>query len=120
VHEDPPQRFDLGAYCSAIEQKDLARWIEFYADGAEWYEYRERNPPRAPNVMVGKAAIRAFLEGVAASPLDLKVSHVVAAASRAAYHLTATLGNGDRIVENVILDLEDGLIVSQVDVEASD
>jgi ketosteroid isomerase-like protein len=112
--------FDFAAYVSALEQKDVPAWIRFFADDAEWLEYRERNPPRAPNVMRGAGEIRAFLEGVAASPVELQVSHELVGPARAAYRLTVRFGDGRRIIEHVILELADGKIASEIDVEAWD
>jgi SnoaL-like domain len=112
--------FDFAAYVSALEHKDVSAWSGFFAEQAEWYEYRERNPPRAPNVMRGRAEIRRFLKGVAASPVRLEVSHELVGPARAAYRLTVTFDDGRRIIEHVILEIEGGLIVSEVDVEAWD
>jgi ketosteroid isomerase-like protein len=41
------------AYKAAFEARDVERWIAFYADDAQWLEYRPGNPPRAPNI-IGK------------------------------------------------------------------
>ena len=35
-----PVPFDFSAYKLAFEAKDAGRWIEFFADDAEWIEYR--------------------------------------------------------------------------------
>jgi ketosteroid isomerase-like protein len=112
--------FDFAAYAAAIERKDVPAWSEFFAEHAEWYEYRERNPPRAPNVMRGRAEIRSFLQGVAASPVELRVSHELVGPSRAAYRLTVSFEDGRRIIEHVIVELVDGKIAAEVDVEAWD
>ena len=112
--------FDFAGYSSAIERKDVAAWSEFFTDEAEWHEYRERNPPRAPNVMRGIGEIRSFLEGVAASPVELRVSHEVIGSRRAAYRLTVSFRDGREIIEHIIIELAGGRIVSEVDVEAWD
>jgi SnoaL-like domain len=114
------ESFDFTAYVSAIERKDVATWSGFFADDAEWYEYRERNPPRSPNVMRGVAQIRSFLEGVAASPVELKISHEVVEPARAAYRLTVNFEDGRKIIEHVIIELEGASVTSEVDVEAWD
>ncbi len=112
--------FDFTAYAAAVERKDVPAWSGFFAEDAEWYEYRERNPPRSPNVMRGLGQIRSFLEGVAASPVELSISHEVIGPSRAAYRLTVCFEDGRRIIEHIILELADGQITSEVDVEAWD
>ncbi len=116
----PAPDFDFAAYAAAIEAKDAARWSGFFADEAEWSEYRVGNPPRSPHVMAGIDAIRSFVERVAASPVRLGISHEVVGPSRAAYRLTVALQDGRTIVEHVIVELADGRIVSQADVEAWD
>ena len=112
--------FDFAAYRAAFEAKDVPAWLAFYADDAQWAEYRHTDPPRAPNVMRGKAEIGAFLERVAAMPLTIELSREVVATDRIAFACLVTLGDGKQILEHVIADLRDGLIVHHVDVEAWD
>lgn len=112
--------FDFAGYMSAVESRDVGAWCEFFADDAVWREYRERNPPSSPNVIEGKRAIRAFLEGMASAPLRLAVSHEVVGSQRVACRLTVTFDGGRRIIEHVILEHAEGKILSQVDVEAWD
>jgi hypothetical protein len=117
---DSSADFDFSAYSHAIECKDVPAWSAFFAEEAEWYEYRQQHPPRSPNVMRGLHEIRAFLEGVAASPVELRVSHEVVGPARAAYRLTVGFDDGRRILEHVLIELSGGRIVTQVDVEAWD
>ena len=114
------ESFDFTAYASAVERKDVPAWSGFFAEDAEWYEYREKNPPRSPNVMRGVDQIRSFLEGVAASPVELRMSHEVLGPSRVAYRLTVCFEDGRRIIEHVIIELAGDQITSEVDVEAWD
>jgi ketosteroid isomerase-like protein len=115
----PP--FDFDAYRAAFEARDVPAWLAFYADDAEWIEYRHTDPPRAPNVMRGRAEIEAFLERVAAARLTIELSDEVVGAERIAFACTVTFDDsGDRIIEHVIADLHDGRIVRHVDVEAWD
>lgn len=78
------------------------------------------DPPRAPNVMRGKAEIGTFLERVAALPLTIELSREVIAADRIAFACLVTLGDGKQILEHVIADVRNGQIVHHVDVEAWD
>lgn len=112
--------FDFAAYAAAIEGKDVPAWSAFFTEDAEWLEYRERNPPRAPNVMRGIGEIRRFLEGVAASPLELRLSHEVVGPVRCAYRLTVDFDDGRQIIEHVIVEVAGGRVVREVDVEAWD
>jgi ketosteroid isomerase-like protein len=112
--------FDFDAYRAAFEAKDVAPWLAFYADDAEWLEYRHSDPPRAPSVMRGKAEIGAFLERVAALPLTIELSREVLAADRIAFACLVTFDDGKQILEHVIADLREGRIVRHVEVEAWD
>ena len=42
-----PARFDFAGFRTALEARDVAHWLPFYADDAEWLEYRHTNPPRS-------------------------------------------------------------------------
>ncbi len=112
--------FDFDSFRTALEARDVARWLPFYADDAEWLEYRHDSPPRSPNVMRGRAAIGRFIEEVAASRIELAVSNEVLGESRAAFTITVVRADGRRIIENVIIDHRDGRIVRQLEVEAWD
>jgi ketosteroid isomerase-like protein len=112
--------FDFAAYKAAFEGRDVERWIAFYADDAQWLEYRPGDPPRAPNVMRGRAEIQAFLEDVARSDLELTVHDEVLGRRRAAFAVTVAFPDGRRHLEHVIVDHRDGRIVRHVDVEAWD
>jgi ketosteroid isomerase-like protein len=72
-----PTGFDFSAYRSAVEGLDVERWLGFYADDAEWLEYRQANPPRAPNIMRGKAAIGQFVRAIAAAGIGLAIEREV-------------------------------------------
>jgi hypothetical protein len=76
--------FDFQAFRSAIEPRDTSAWAEFYADDAEWLEYKHGYPPSSPRRMSGRVEIEAFLSRVAASGVELKVSDEVVGAARAA------------------------------------
>jgi ketosteroid isomerase-like protein len=112
--------FDLAAYKRAFEAKDVEAWIAFYAEDAEWIEYTPEAPPRAPAVMRGRAAIRAFLEEVAADPMRLSIRDEVSAGDRAAWMVVCELSDGRRAIENTVATLREGLIVRQVEVESWD
>ncbi len=116
----PAETFDFAAFKRAFENQDVETWLDFYADDAEWVEYRHNAPPRAPNRMIGKAQIGDFLRRVKASNIGLSISDEVIADGRAAFRVTAALANDKRVIENVIVHIERGKITRQTDVEAWD
>jgi len=112
--------FDFAAFKEAFEGKDLDRWVPFYADDAEWTEYRHLSPPRAPNRMIGKQQIAEFLARVCGADFGVSVADEVVTADRVAFSVDCVFPDGNRIFEHVITHIEDGKIVRQVDVEAWD
>ena len=112
--------FDFAAFQAAVEGRDVAHWLAFFDDDAEWIEYGPSSPPQRPRRLQGKTAIGAFLHRVASSGVTLQLSDPVVTRTRAAFALTCTLRDGRRGFEHVILHLAGGRIVRQVDVEAWD
>jgi len=49
--------FDFAAFKSAFEGNNFQSWAPFYADGAEWIEYRHFSPPRSPNWMLSISSV---------------------------------------------------------------
>jgi ketosteroid isomerase-like protein len=112
--------FDFAGFKRVFEAKDAAAWTGYFAEDAEWIEYRHFSPPRAPNVMKGRAAIGAFVAGVCAQPLKLQIEDEIVVAERAVFRLWVTLEDGKRIIEHIYLYFADGKITRQIDVEAWD
>jgi ketosteroid isomerase-like protein len=120
IAEQRKTGFDFAAFKEAFEGKDLDRWVPFYADDAEWTEYRHLSPPRAPNRMIGKQQIAEFLARVCGADFGVSVADEVVTADRVAFSVDCVFPDGNRTFEHVIAHIEDGKIVRQVDVEAWD
>ena len=112
--------FDFAKFKNAFEAKDAAGWAGCYADDVEWIEYRHQSPPRAPNIMRGKATVSAFIEGVCVKPVSFTIEDEIIVPGRAAFRLIVELGEGRRIIEHIMLYFENGKIKREVDVEAWD
>ena len=112
--------FDFPAFKRAFEAKDVEAWLAFFAADAEWWEYSPDAPPRSPNKMVGKEAIRARLTYAAGADMELAISDEVIGEERVALAFLVTLPDGRHYIEHTILHLADGKIARQVDVEAWD
>jgi ketosteroid isomerase-like protein len=112
--------FDFPAFKRAFEAKDVEAWLAFFAPDAEWWEYRPDAPPRSPNNMVGREAIRAKLTYVAGTDMEQAISDEVLGKERIACAFLVTLPDGRHYIEHVILHLADGKIARQVDVEIWD
>ncbi len=94
--------------------------MPFYADGAEWVEYRHVSPPRAPNRMMGKQQIAEFLERVCGADFGITVADEVIGTGRVAFSVDCAFPDGKHVLEHVIARIENGKIARQVDVEAWD
>jgi hypothetical protein len=112
--------FDFAAFKLAFESKDVDAWLKFYADDAEWLEYRHNAPPRAPNRMIGKSQIGVFLQRVKKINIQLSISDEVLGEQRAAFCVRCKLQDGKEIIENVIIHIKGEKITRQTDVEAWD
>jgi ketosteroid isomerase-like protein len=112
--------FNFPAFKRAFEAKDVEAWLAFFTPDAEWWEYRPDAPPRSPNKMVGREAIRAKLTFVAGADLEQVISDEVLGEERIAFVFWVTWPDGRHYIEHVILHLADGKIARQVDVEMWD
>jgi ketosteroid isomerase-like protein len=119
VTQQKPE-FDFATFKEAFERKDLDRWLPFYADDAEWIEYRQISPPCAPNRMIGKQQIADFLARVCKADFDITIADEVITKERVAFSVDCAFPDGKHIFEHVITQIEDGRISRQVDVEAWD
>jgi ketosteroid isomerase-like protein len=111
---------DFASFKEAFEGKDLDRWLSFYAEEAEWTEYRHISPPRALNRMTGKHQIADFLRQVCAADFEITIADEVITPDRVAFSVDCAFPDGKHVFEHVIARIEDGKIIRQVDVEAWD
>ena len=79
--------FDFGAFRAAYGGPDPDAWAAFYAEDAEWIEYRYSAPPAAPHRMEGRERIRVVLEQVVAAGRRAELSEVIHAPGRAAFRV---------------------------------
>ena len=93
-------------------------WAQFYAEDAQWIEYKPSTPPHDPVRMVGRESITEFLSSLEGSDIEISLSDEVLGRERIAFGVT--LSEGRRVFEHTIVHIEDGKIVRQVDVEAWD
>jgi len=112
--------FEFPAFKDAFERKDAKRWAGFYAEDAEWIEYKPSAPPSDPVRMLGRERIAGFLASLEGSGIEITLSDEVLGKERAAFRLEVTLPDGRRVLEHTIVHIENGNIACQVDVEAWD
>ena len=117
---EPKPEFDFSAFKDAFERKEAQRWAQFYAEDAQWIEYKPSAPPHDPVRMVGRESIAEFLSSLEGSDIEISLSDEVLGRKRIAFSVDVTLSDGRRVFEHTIVHIEDGKIVRQVDVEAWD
>lgn len=110
--------FDFAGLKRAFKTLDIPALIEFYADDAEWLEYKPGAPPNAPRRMQGKKATHDFVQGVADYGVKLVIADEVIGDERLAFCITVYTPDGRLGIEHVILHHRAGMIQRQVDVEA--
>lgn len=120
MEPDEQAAFDFAGFKRAFVTQDVPRWAEFFAENAQWIEYRHSSPPRAPHRLVGRAQIAEYLQGLADSRLTLAMDDEIIGPERAAFCVWVRLPNGRKIIEHVFIYYANGKIYRQVDVEAWD
>jgi ketosteroid isomerase-like protein len=82
MSEQKPE-FEFWAFKDAFERKDAYRWVQFYADDAEWIEYKPSAPPSNPLRMVGRKRIAEFIASLERSDIKISLSKEVLGRERA-------------------------------------
>lgn len=112
--------FDLDAFRRGYEEWDIDALLALYADEVELIQIDRDNPPSSPRVRHGKEVFRGMFEHCAAAGVKATVENAVAAEDRAAAIVTCEFPGGRKVVANAILELRDGRVVRERDVQAGD
>jgi ketosteroid isomerase-like protein len=112
--------FDLDALKRGYEEWEIEGLLELYADDVELTQIDRDNPPSSPRVRHGKEVIKGMFDHCAAAGVTATVENLVADHNRAAATITCEFAGGRKVVANSILEIEDGRIVRERDVQAGD
>jgi SnoaL-like domain len=112
-------RFDIGLLKQSFETWDLETLRELYADDLEQVEMDEVTPPANPRTRTKEELLTIFTRASGAG-VKITVDSGIVDGDRAACTFTCHFDNGRCVVANSILDLRDGQIVRQFDVQARD
>jgi ketosteroid isomerase-like protein len=112
--------FDLEALKRGYEEWDIEGLLELYADDVELTQIDRDNPPSSPRFRQGKEVFRGMFDHCAAAGVRATVEDLVADQKRAAATITCEFPGGRKVVANSILEIEDGRIVRERDVQAGD
>lgn len=113
--------FDLAAFKRAVESGwDIGALLPHYAEDAEYVTVDQNNRPSSPRVLKGRTAIGEYLRDAASHGVVSRIEHAVVSEDRAAVTFNCRYPDGTRVLCNSMLELEDGRIVRQTDVQAWD
>jgi nuclear transport factor 2 (NTF2) superfamily protein len=113
-------RVSLKALRRAIEERDAETLVGFYADEAELRTVNRNSTPSSPQVLRGKEEIAEYLRDVFGREMTHRIDMEVVGENRIAFNEACEYPDGTSVLGAETLELRDGKIVRQVNVEAWD
>ncbi|MDQ3913611.1 MAG: nuclear transport factor 2 family protein [Actinomycetota bacterium] len=99
---------------------DAEALIGFHSDDAEIRTINRRTPPSSPEVLRGKEEISDYLRDVCEREMTHRVENEVVGEGRIAFNEACEYPDGTRVLGAEMLEISDGKIVRQINVEAWD
>ena len=115
-----PGGLDFETLRRAIEERDADTLVGFYAEDAEVHTINRNTTPSSPQVLRGKEQIAEYLRDVCSREMTHRVENEVLGKRRIAFQEACEYPDGVRVLGAETLELRDGKIVRQVNVEAWD
>ncbi len=112
--------FDVTTFTRAIEERDASAQLALYSDDALVTLVDRNAQPGAPRVLSGKGEIAAWVQDVCARDMTHSVGHTVSDATGAAFTEACRYPDGTNVLCATVLELQDGLIMRQIGVQAWD
>ena len=112
--------FDFEVLRQAIENLDANRLVSLYADDAEMLTVSRYTTPSSPKVLKGKEEIAEHLRDVCGRAMTHRVENEVIGENRVAFNEAYEYPDGTRVLAAMTLDVRNGKVVHQVNVEARD
>jgi hypothetical protein len=105
----------------AIEESDAETLIGFYADDAEVHTVNKNATPSSPQLLRGEDEISGYLRDVCSREMTHHVENKVVEDERITFFEACEYPDGTRVLGAAeTLELRDGKVVPQVNVEAWD
>lgn len=111
---------DFEALRRAIEESDAEALIGMYADDAEIITVNKNTTPSSPQVLSGKEEIVGLLRDVCGREMAHRVEDEVVGEGRIAFNEACEYPDGLKVLTATTLEVRDGKISRQVNVEAWD
>jgi hypothetical protein len=112
--------FDFETMRRAVEQLDADLLLSLYADDAELRVINRNTTPSSPREIRGKEEIAEYLRDVCGRAMTHRIEREVLAEDRVAFNEECEYPDGTRVTAATTLEVKDGKIVGQVNVEAWD
>ncbi len=112
--------FDFEAMRRAVEQLDADLLLSLYADDAELRVINRNATPSSPREIRGKEEIAEYLRDVCGRAMTHRIEREVLGEDRVAFNEECEYPDGTRVTAATTLEVRDGKIVGQVNVEAWD
>jgi ketosteroid isomerase-like protein len=111
---------DFEALRKAIEQLDADLLVGLYADDAEMRIVNRYTTPSSPKVLSGKEEITEHLRDVCGRAMTHRIENEIVGEDRVAFNEACEYPDGTKVLAAITLDVRDGKVVRQVNVEAWD
>ena len=108
---------DFEAMRYAIEESDYDALVALYADDAELRTVNRNSTPSSPQALRGKEEISELLRDVCGRAMTHHVEDEVVGEDRVAFNEACEYPDGLKVLTATTLDLRDGMIVRQTNVE---
>jgi hypothetical protein len=118
--EQTASGLDFEAMRRAIEESDYDALVALYADDAELRTVNRNSTPSSPQVLRGKEEISELLRDVCGRAMTHHVEDEVVGEDRVAFNEACEYPDRLKVLTATTLDLRDGMIVRQTNVEAWD
>ena len=111
---------DFEAMRRAIEGLDAGALAGLYADDAEMLTVNRYTTPSSPKVLRGKEEISEHLRDVCGRAMTHSIENVVLGEDRVAFNEACEYPDGTKVLCAATLEVRDGKVVRQTNVEAWD
>lgn len=114
------QRIDVDTLRQAVESADLDSLVALYDDDAELRIIDRNSPPSRPRVLHGRDEIAEYLDDVCGRDMTHRIEEAVSGDGHLAFTEACEYADGTRVYCAAMLEIENGRIRRQTNVQAWD
>jgi hypothetical protein len=112
--------FDFEAMRRAVEQLDADLLASLYSDDAQLRIFNKNTTPSSPREIRGRQEIAEYLHDVCGRAMTHRIEREVLGEERVSFNEECEYPDGTKVLAATTLEVRDGKIVGQVNVEAWD